>query len=162
MRDYETVEAALTAAETGHLVLATLHTNSAAHSLDRILGVFPEYMQAQIRMQLSNTLSCVLTQRLLKRKDGKGRVLACEAMMVNNAIRNLIREGKTHQLDTFISLSAKEGSVSMDASLQELVMSGDITAELARLHAKNKENIRDEHFLSEPTSHEKGLFGKKR
>lgn len=143
MRDYETIEAALTAAETGHLVFATLHTNSAADTLDRIVGVFPEGAQAQIRMQLSNTLCCVLSQKLLPRKYGYGRVLACETMMVNNAIRNLIREGKTHQIDSFISLSSAQGSISMDAALQKLVLNDDITLELAEQYARNKENLRN-------------------
>lgn len=142
MRDLETIEAALTAAETGHLVLATLHTNSAADTIDRIVGVFPEGAEAQIRMQLSNTLCCVLTQKLLPRKDGSGRALACEAMLVNNAIRNLIREGKTHQIDSFISLNTAEGSVSMDAALQRLVQSGDVAYETAERYVKNKEALR--------------------
>lgn len=143
MRDYETIEAALTAAETGHLVFSTLHTNSAADTLDRIVGVFPEGAQAQIKMQLSNTLCCVLSQKLLPRKNGCGRVLACEAMVVNNAIRNLIREGRTHQIDSFISLSSNEGSVSLDSALQKLVLNGDITLELAEQYARNKENLRN-------------------
>ncbi len=142
MRDFETIEAALTAAETGHLVLATLHTNSAADTLDRIVGVFPEGAQAQIKMQLSNTLCCVLTQKLLPRKNGEGRVLACEAMVINNAIRNLIREGKTHQIDSFIRLTAEEGSVPLDTALQKLVLDGDITLELAEQYARNKENLK--------------------
>lgn len=161
MRDYETIEAALTAAETGHLVLATLHTNSAADSLDRILGVFPEHSQAQIRMELSNTLCCILSQRLLPKKDGTGRVLACEAMMVNNAIRNLIREGKTHQLDTFITLSANVGSVSMDAALQRLVKENKVSLEVAEHYANNKENLRAQCALEE-NSEDRGFFGKRR
>ncbi len=143
MRDFETIEAALTAAETGHLVLATLHTNSAADTLDRIVGVFPEGMQAQIRMQLSNTLCCVLSQKLLPRINGYGRVLACESMMVNNAIRNLIREGKTHQIDSFISLSASQGSISMDAALVKLFKKGEISFETAEKYAHNKDNLKN-------------------
>lgn len=145
MRDLETIEAALTAAETGHLVFATLHTNSAADTLDRIVGVFPEGSQAQIRMQLSNTLCCVLSQKLLPRKYGYGRVLACESMMVNNAIRNLIREGKTHQIDSFIALSSNQGSVPLDAALIRLVQSGDISMEVAEKYARNLDNFRN-HF----------------
>jgi twitching motility protein PilT len=163
MRDFETIEAALTAAETGHLVFATLHTNSAADTLDRIVGVFPEGAQAQIKMQLSNTLCCVLTQKLLPKKDGSGRALACEAMVVNNAIRNLIREGKTHQLDSFISLSSSQGSVSMDASLLKLVQNGEISLELAEQYARNKENLRalcSQQQLQPPQ--EKGLFKRHR
>ena len=161
MRDYETVSAALNAAETGHLVLATLHTNSAADTLDRIIGIFPEHAQAQTRMQLSNTLCCVLSQRLLPKKDGTGRVLACEAMMVNNAMRNLIREGKTHQLDTFIGLASNEGSISMDTALKNLVDSNKISLEVAEIHAKNKENLRAQCTLEE-NSDNRGFFGKRR
>lgn len=161
MRDYETIEAALTAAETGHLVLATLHTNSAADTIDRILGVFPEHSQAQTRMELSNTLCCILSQRLLLKKDGTGRVLACEAMMVNNAMRNLIREGKTHQLDTFISLATNTGSISMDTALQKLVKNGKISLEVAENYAKNKENLRTQ-CVAEDVCTDKGFFGKRR
>ena len=142
MRDLETIEAALTAAETGHLVLATLHTNSAADTLDRIVGVFPDGAQQQIRMQLSNTLHYVLTQKLLPEAGGEGRVLACEAMAVNMGIRNLIREGKTHQIDTFISLSASDGSVPLDTALQKLVLSGKVTLDVAELYARNRANFR--------------------
>ena len=141
-RDLETIEAALTAAETGHLVLATLHTNSAADTLDRIVGVFPEGAQAQIRMQLSNTLCYVLAQKLLPKKDGEGRALACEAMVVNTGIRSIIREGKTHQIDSFISLSMKDGSVPMDHALQNLVLSDKVSLEVAELYARNKDNLR--------------------
>lgn len=159
MRDLETIEAALTAAETGHLVLATLHTNSAADTLDRIVGVFPDGAQAQIKMQLSNTLCCVLTQKLLPKKNGEGRVLACEAMVVNNAIRNLIREGKTHQIETFISLSSNGGSVSMDSALQKLVLDDKVSLEIAEQYARNKENL---HHLCAPHEPqvEKGIFKK--
>ena len=142
MRDLETIEAALTAAETGHLVLATLHTNSAADTLDRIVGVFPEGAQAQIRMQLSNTLCYVLAQKLLPKKDGEGRALACEAMVVNTGIRSIIREGKTHQIDSFISLSMKDGSVPMDHALQNLVLSDKVSLDVAELYARNKDNLR--------------------
>ena len=161
MRDLETIEAALTAAETGHLVLATLHTNTAADTLDRIVGVFPEGSQGQIKMQLSNTLCYVLTQRLLPRSNGEGRVLACEAMVVNSGIRNLIREGKTHQIDTFISLSMNEGSVPMDHALQRLVANGDITLELAEQHARNKANFRSMCAVN-TAQEDKKLFGKRK
>ncbi len=161
MRDFETIEAALTAAETGHLVFATLHTNSAADTLDRIVGVFPDGAQSQIKMQLSNTLCCVLTQKLLPKRNGEGRVLACEAMVVNPAIKNLIREGKTHQIETFISLSSSEGSVSMDSALQKLVQNGEITLELAEQYARNKENLRNLCAHQIPQQ-EKGIFKKHR
>ena len=107
MRDQATIETALTAAETGHLVFATLHTNSAATAVDRIVDVFPAGKQQQIRMQLSTTLMAVLAQQLLPRADGHGRVLACELMVVNSAIRNLIREGKTPQIQNAVATDRK-------------------------------------------------------
>lgn len=142
MRDLDTIEAALTAAETGHLVFATLHTNSAADTIDRIVGVFPEEKQRQIRLQLSTTLRVVLSQQLLPRKGGSGRVAACEVMVVNGAIRNLIREGKTPQLDSFITMTAQEGSISMDNALQKLVREGQVSAQVAKSYARNKESFR--------------------
>jgi len=108
MRDLDTIEIALTAAETGHLVFATLHTNSAADSVDRIVQVFPGEKQPQVRMQLSSTLQAVLAQQLLPKKNERGRIAACELMMVTPAIRNLIREGKTPQIDNAIQTSAPE------------------------------------------------------
>ena len=120
MRDRDTIETALTAAETGHLVFSTLHTNSAADSIDRIVNVFPTNFQNQIRMQLSTCLRAVLSQQLLVRKTGKGRVAACELMMVTPAIRNLIREGKTPQIANSMATSAAEGSITMDNSLIRL------------------------------------------
>lgn len=139
MRDLPTIETALTAAETGHLVFATLHTNSAADSIDRMVNVFPEGQQKQIRMQVSTTLRAVLSQQLLPRKSGTGRVAACEVMVVNAAIRNLIREGKTPQIDSFITMSAREGSVPMDSALQKLVRDGVISLETAQSHARDRE-----------------------
>lgn len=130
MRDMDTIDTALTAAETGHLVFATLHTNSAADSIDRIVSVFPEGRQQQIRMQLSMTLIAVLAQQLLP-KVGGGRVLAAELMMVNMAVRNLIRDGKTPQIASTISTSVKDGSISMDQSLLKLVQARKITPETA-------------------------------
>ncbi len=120
MRDLDTIQTALTAAETGHLVLATLHTKSAADSIDRMVDVFPEGLQRQIRMQLSTCLEAVLSQQLLPRRDGSGRVLACELMMVTPAIRNLIREGKTPQIASSMATSAAVGSVTMDNMLIKL------------------------------------------
>lgn len=131
MRDLNTIETALTAAETGHLVFATLHTNSAAESIDRMVDVFPEGRQRQIRLQLSTTLMAVLSQQLLPRKAG-GRVCACELMMVTPAIRNLIREGKTPQIISAISTSAAEGSITMDNALIQLYKNKIISAETAR------------------------------
>ncbi|MEY8354659.1 PilT/PilU family type 4a pilus ATPase [Lachnospiraceae bacterium 54-53] len=132
MRDLHTIETALTAAETGHLVLSTLHTGSAANSIDRMVGVFPEARQPQIRMQLSMTLNAVLAQQLLPVKDGKGRVCACELMVVNNAVRNLIREGKTPQIANSIATSASEGAVTMDNAILRLYRDGKISGETAR------------------------------
>ena len=122
MRDPETVETALTAAETGHLVFGTLHTNSCADSIDRLVDVFPEARQNQIRLQLSQTLQAVVSQQLLPHLSGKGRVAAVEVMVVNSAIRNLIREAKTPQIANTIATSAHEGSVTMDNALAQLAL----------------------------------------
>ncbi|WP_085832018.1 type IV pilus twitching motility protein PilT [Clostridium merdae] len=135
MRDLFTVETALTAAETGHLVLTTLHTGSAADSIDRIVGVFPEERQQQIRMQLSMTLRAVLAQQLLPNKEGTSRVCACELMIVNNAIRNLIREGKTPQIANAVATSAREGAITMDNAILKLYREGKIRADTAKLAA---------------------------
>jgi twitching motility protein PilT len=120
MRDYETIKAAVTAAETGHLVMGTLHTNSAPESIDRIVDVFPEEQQAQIRVQLANNLVAVMTQQLLPRADGAGRVLAYELLIANPAVRSLIREGKTFQIVSTMQTGAREGMVTMDAYLANL------------------------------------------
>ena len=119
MRDYETVKAAVTAAETGHLVMGTLHTNSAPESIDRIIDVFPEEQQEQVRVQLANNLVAVMTQQLIPRADG-GRILAYELMIANPAIRSLIREGKTFQITSSMQTGAKEGMITMDAFLANL------------------------------------------
>ena len=139
MRDLPTIETALTAAETGHLVFATLHTNSAADSIDRMVNVFPDGQQRQIRLQVSTCLRAVVSQQLLPRKAGRGRVVACEIMVVNSAIRNLIREGKTPQLDSFITMNAQSGSVTMDTVLQRMVRSGVISYDTALSHARDRE-----------------------
>ena len=131
MRDLDTIQTALTAAETGHFVLATLHTKSAADSIDRMVDVFPEGLQRQIRMQLSTTLVSVLAQQLLPRRDGVGRSLACELMMVTPAIRNLIREGKTPQIAGSLATSAAAGSVSMDNALIALARGHEINTQTA-------------------------------
>lgn len=137
MRDLDTIEAALTAAETGHLVFATLHTNSAADSIDRIVGVFPDGRQKQIRMQLSTTLRVVLSQQLVPKTSG-GRVAACEVMVVNDAIRNIIREGKTPQIENFIAMNQQGGSILMDNALMKLAAEGKISREEAEKRSKNK------------------------
>jgi len=126
MRDLETIEAALTVAETGHLVFTTLHTNSAAQTADRIIDVFPPHQQQQVRMQLANVLLGVVSQRLIPKTNG-GRIAACEIMLANSAVKNLIREGKTHQINNIIQTSASEGMISLDKVLAELVSKGDIT-----------------------------------
>ena len=142
MRDLNTIETALTAAETGHLVFATLHTNSAADSIDRMVNVFPDGLQKQIRMQVSTCLQAVLSQQLLVRKSGHGRVAACELMMVTPAIRNLIREGKTPQIVNAIATSAAEGSITMDNALIRLYKSQAISAQTAKEAAHDLEYVK--------------------
>ena len=142
MRTLDTIETAITAAETGHLVLATLHTNSAADAVDRIISAFPGEKQQQIRLQLSMTLKAVISQQLLKRSGEKGRVLACEIMIVNSAIRNLIREGKTPQINNSIQTSAAEGGVLMDTTLLRLCQDGKISAETALEAAQDADYIK--------------------
>ena len=130
MRDRDTIETAITAAETGHLVFGTLHTGSAADSIDRMVQVFPEGMQTQIRLQLSMCLAGVLTQQLVKKRGG-GRVLACEMMVVTDAIRNLIRAGNTPQIANAIATSAALGGQTMDQALVRLMRTGQISREVA-------------------------------
>ena len=138
MRDLNTIETALTAAETGHLVFATLHTNSAADAVDRMVNVFPAAQQ-QIRLQLSTTLRAVLSQQLLPRRASSGRVAACEIMVVTDAIRNLIREGKTPQIESFITLSGRNGSITMDQALRQLVQQGTVAFDTAVAYARDRE-----------------------
>ena len=134
MRDLETISAAITIAETGHLVFATLHTNSAAQSVDRMIDVFPAEQQPQIRSQLAGILMAVCSQRLVPAIGG-GRVCAAEIMVANTAIRSIIREGKTHQLDTAIQTGASEGMQTMDRTLAKLVQQGTVTYDIAREYA---------------------------
>jgi twitching motility protein PilT len=131
MRDLETIEIALTAAETGHLVMATLHTQDAAQTIDRVIDVFPPFQQQQVRVMLSGALQGVVCQQLVKTADGKGRVVACEVMIATPAIRNLIREGKTHQIYSALQAGAKHGMQTMDAHLAQLVKQGRITYDAA-------------------------------
>ncbi len=131
MRDLETVSAALTAAETGHLVFATLHTQDATQSIDRIIDVFPPYQQQQVRVQLAGTLQGVVSQQLLPRADGSGRTVAYEVLVPTPGIRNLIREGKTHQLPTAMQTGTKHGMVTMDHSLADRYRQGMITYDTA-------------------------------
>ena len=131
MRDLETISAAITIAETGHLVFATLHTNSASQSIDRMIDIFPPHQQPQIRTQLANMLMAVCSQRLVPTIGG-GRVAATEIMITNPAVRNVIREGKSHQLDAIIQTSIDQGMQTMDRTLSNLVQSGTITYDHGR------------------------------
>lgn len=142
MRDLETISIAVTAAETGHLVLATLHTIGAVSTVDRIVDVFPAEQQQQIRVQLGSVLQGVVSQQLVRRSDGSGRIGAFEIMLCNQAVRNLIREGKSHQLLSSIQTGRKIGMMSMDASLVDLYKSQKITIEEAIAHAVDKSFIK--------------------
>ncbi len=136
MRDKETMQAAVTAAETGHLVLSTLHTNNAAQTIDRIIDSFPSNQQDQIRIQLSNALAGVLSQRLVPRVSG-GLIPVFELMITNNAIQNLIREKRTHEINTVIETGSGEGMIDMNRCLADLVQRGEITLEDAYTHSLN-------------------------
>jgi twitching motility protein PilT len=142
MRDTETMSTALTAAETGHLVFATLHTQDAPQTIDRIIDVFPPHQQEQIRVQLSTTLMGVCTQQLLPTRDGRGRCVACEILIPTAAVRNLIREGKTHQIYSVMQTGSQYGMQTMDASLADLVRRGMITQELALNRAHDREGLK--------------------
>lgn len=137
MRDLETIKLAITCAETGHLVMGTLHTNSAAESVDRIIDVFPADEQDQIRVQLSNNLIGVLSQQLLPRAGQPGRVAAIEVMVANSAIRNLIRENKAHQMNSMIQTGGQEGMQTMDQALRDLVQQSLVMREVAMLRCQN-------------------------
>lgn len=141
MRDTETIAIAVTAAETGHLVLSTLHTIGAANTIDRIIDVFPPHQQQQIRVQLSTVIQGVISQQLLPRKDKPGRVAAIEVMVATPAIRNLIREGKTYQINSQIQTGAKFGMQTMDASLANLYKNGVLTQENALMYAADQDNL---------------------
>ncbi|HUV39554.1 MAG TPA: type IV pilus twitching motility protein PilT [Planctomycetota bacterium] len=142
MRDMETIESALTLAETGHLVFGTLHTSDCVQTINRVIDVFPAYQQAQIRTQFSFTLQAVFCQQLLARSNGKGRVLAAEIMIANAAIRALIRDDKGHQIYSMIQTGGKEGMKTMNASLFELYRGGHITYEEALAHSTDTEDLR--------------------
>jgi twitching motility protein PilT len=141
MRDLETVEAALSVAETGHLVFGTLHTRSAPQTIDRIIDVFPPHQQEQVRVMLSNCIEAVITQQLIPKAGGGGRVPAVEVMIATSAIRNLIREAKTHQMPTVIETGMHYGMQTMDGSLADLVRRGVITHEEAAARALDPENF---------------------
>ena len=138
LRDLDTISTAMTAAETGHLIIATLHTNSASQTVDRIVDVFPAHQQNQVRSQLASVLLGVVSQRLVP-KVGGGRVPALEIMIKNSAVENLIRENKSYQIDSVIETSLKDGMVSLDRSLAEMVQRGIITADDAFVYAGNRE-----------------------
>jgi twitching motility protein PilT len=131
MRDLETISVALTAAETGHLVFATLHTQDAAQTVDRVIDVFPPHQQQQVRVQLAGSLQGVVCQTLCKTSDGRGRVVATEVLVATPAIRNLVREGKTHQIYSALQSGAKHGMHTMDQHLAQLLKAGQISYETA-------------------------------
>jgi len=141
MRDLETIAAAITLAETGHLVLTTLHTNNAAQTADRILDVFPPHQQAQVRSQLANILLGIVSQRLLPRING-GRIAAAEILVANTAVRTTIREGKTHQLNNIIQTGASEGMISLDDALAALVTRGEVSLDDALTWAIDPKHLK--------------------
>ena len=140
MRDYETIEAALTIAETGHLVFATLHTNSASQTIDRIVGVFPENQQDQIKLQLSNVIEAIISMRLIPGSQG-GRFPVLEILLGTSAVKNVIREGKTHLMDNVIQTSSQVGMVTLENSLAVLIKSGKITLETALSYSLKTEEL---------------------
>lgn len=143
MRDLETIQAALTAAETGHLVLATLHTNDAIQTVDRIIDVFPAAQQQQIRFQLSMTLLAIISQRLLPKADDSGRVLAFEILRNNTAIANLIRDEKNHQIYSVVETSSKEGMMTLDRCIKNLYNEGLISHDEAMSNMRNPKELQD-------------------
>jgi twitching motility protein PilT len=149
MRDQETIELGITAAETGHLVFGTLHTNSAPKTVDRIIDVFPAHEQEQVRSMLAESLKGVIAQVLLKAKDGRSRMAAWEIMVGTSAIGNLIRENKIHQIPSIIQTGKKDGMQLLDQHIMEFLMSGKITAEEAYMRSNNKSVFR-EHLKQAP------------
>ncbi len=141
MRDFETISVAITAAETGHLVLSTLHTIGAASTIDRVIDVFPPHQQQQIRVQLSNVLEAVISQQLIPTSDGRGRCAAFEVMHANHAVRNLIREGKSHQLQSIMQTNRKIGMMTMDDAILQLYYDGKIDRELAIQFAQDVDGM---------------------
>jgi twitching motility protein PilT len=142
MRDLETIHMALTAAETGHLVFGTLHTQSAPQTVERIIDVFPPAQQSQVRIMLATTLQAVITQQLLPVAEGGGRAVAAEVLVATPAVRNLIREGKAYQIPTQMQAGGQYGMVTMDQSLASLVRAGRITAEIALERAADQGVLR--------------------
>ena len=140
MRDLDTIQTAMTAAETGHLLISTLHTVGAVNTIDRIIDVFPPAQQQQVRIQLAQVLKTVISQQLLPTIDGK-RVPAFEIMHLNNAVRTLVRESRIHQIDSVIQTSAAEGMIGMDESILRLFKAGRITKEIALHYAMNPDQL---------------------
>jgi twitching motility protein PilT len=141
MRDLDTISAALTIAETGHLVLATLHTRNAPQAVDRIIDVFPPHQQEQVRVLLANTLEAVVAQQLLPRYGTKGRIPAIEILVVNAAMRNLVRECKTHQIYSLMDTGGEQGMQTMDKALAHLCRRGQVSREEAALRAVDLDNF---------------------
>lgn len=144
MRDYETISSAVTAAETGHLVFSTLHTNNAAQTIDRIIDMFPAEQQSQVRVQLAGSLAGIFSQRLIPRVSG-GLIPAYELLINNNAVSTLIRDARTHEISAVIQTSSQEGMIDLDRSLAELVKRGEVTVEHAYEHAMDPKTF--EHYL---------------
>lgn len=146
MRDFETISVAITAAETGHLVLSSLHTLGAASTVDRVIDVFPSHQQQQIRVQFANVLEAVVSQQLIPKKDGDGRIAAFEVLHANQAARNLIREGKAHQLKTVMQTNRKLGMITMDETIAQLYEDGRISKEMAIQFAQDSDGIKNKLF----------------
>src|SRR4029079_6633813 len=142
MRDLETIATALTAAETGHLVFGTLHTQDASSTIDRVIDVFPPAQQEQVRVQLSMALQGIITQQLLPRAEGSGRACVCEVLIPTPAIRNLIREGKTHQIYSVLQTGGAHGMQTMDSALADFVRKGVITRSLAEARSSSPGDLR--------------------
>jgi len=158
MRDLETIAAAITAAETGHLVLATLHTIDAPKAIDRIVDAFPADQQGQIISQLANALQAIIAQRLLPKADGTGRVACCEVMVMNDGIRALLRDRRFQQVLSMIEIGAKDGMITFDESISNLLAAGVITTEEAILNARDTARVMRV-APTEPPPKKKGLFG---
>ena len=141
MRDLETISTAITAAETGHLVLSTVHTIGASNTVDRLIDVFPSHQQQQIRIQLASVLEAIVSQQLIPANDGSSRTAAFEVLHVNSAVRNLIREGKSHQLITVMQTNRKQGMISMDDAILELYRSQKISREMAVQYAQDPDTM---------------------
>lgn len=143
MRDFETISVAITAAETGHLVLSTLHTIGAASTVDRVIDVFPPHQQQQVRVQFANVLEAVISQQLIPKADDSGRVAAFEVLHANQAVRNLIRESKSHQLKTVMQTNRKMGMITMDEAIQQLYMEKKISREMAIQFAQDPDTLQN-------------------